>query len=326
MYLKGKTVFLAGATGMAGSNIMKYLLQHYPDTRIRAAYYIHSRPFIQNKRIQYVCGDLRNLKDTRRMTKGCDCAIMAAANTAGAGVISKEPWQLVSDNVIMNTQMLEAFYLEKIKRVVYIGSTTLYQEFKGQIKEDQLDLNKPPHLSYLGIGNVMRFVENLCEFWHQRTGIEIIIIRATNIFGPFAKFNPKTSNFIPAIIRKAVNRMDPFEVWGSPDVTRDVIYAEDFARAAVMSMDNERIKCDCFNIGSGKETTVACVVKWALEYAGHKPKTIKYNSDRPTTAAYRAFNCTKAKRVLGWKPKYSPEEGIKMTTEWWTKNKGWWKR
>lgn len=326
MYLHDKVVFLAGSTGLVGSSIMKYILDNYPTTKIRACYYRHVKPFINHKRIDYVYGDLTSKEACRKLVKGCDCAIMAAANTGGSNVITSQPWKQVNDNVIINAQMLEAFHFENVKRVLYISSATLYQEFEGHIKEDELDLNKDPHPAYLGVGWVVRFVEKLCKFWHEQSGMEAIIARSANIFGPYAKFNPATSNFIPAIIRKSVDKIDPFEVWGSPNVTRDVIYSEDFGRAVVMMMDNNQIEFATFNIGSGVETTVDDVVKWALKYAGHKPKNIVYLSDKPTTIKFRALDCSKAKRILGWQPKYSVEEGVKQTTEWWIENRNWWKK
>jgi nucleoside-diphosphate-sugar epimerase len=320
-----KMIFLAGSAGMVGASILKYLLTVNPKIRIRAGYF-HTRPFIKDKRVEYVKGDLRSFPDCCRMVRGCGRAIMAAAATSGAAGLVKEPAKQVSDNVLMNTQMLEAFYREKVKRAVYIGSSTIYQEYKGHIREDQLDLNKPPYPGYAGIGNVVRFIEKLCEFWHEQTGIEIVILRATNVFGPYARFDPRSSNFIPAIIRKAVCRMDPFEVWGSPRVVRDVIYSEDFARAVSAALNKESIKFDVFNIGSGRKTEVSEVVRLALSCAGHVPERIKYNGSRPTTSSFRAFDCSKAGKLLGWKPEVTLEEGISRTTEWWIKNKGWWKR
>ncbi len=325
-FLDNKLVFLAGATGLAGTAIIRHILSHYPKTRLRAAYYRHTKPFIRDKRIKYIFGDLRSEKDCRRIVKGCDCAIMAAAHTGGAGIAVREPWLQVDDNVIMNVRLLSAFHKEKIGRIVYIGSATLYQEFVGHIKEDQLDLNQDPYSAYIGIGWVMRFIEKLCAFWHKKTGMEIIIARSANIFGPFAKFNPLTSNFIPAIIRKAVFKQDPFEVWGNPDVARDVIYAEDFARAIVMLIDNEKIKFDVFNIGSGVKTRVGDVLSWALKSANHKPKEIKYLSDKPTTIKSRLLDCSKAHDILGWKPHYTVREGVEKTTKWWMENKEWWKK
>lgn len=325
MYLDNKLVFLAGATGLAGTSIIKYILDNYPSTKIRASFF-HTKPFIKHEKIEYVYGDLKSQKDCREMVKGCDCAIMAAASTGGSNLSNLQPLAQVNENIVMNAQMLEAFYFEHIKRVVYIGSATLYQEFHGHIKEDELDLNKDPHPAYLGVGWVVRFIEKLCKFWHEKYEMEILISRTSNIYGPYAKFNPAISNFIPAIIRNAVDKVDPFEVWGTPDVIRDVIYSEDFARAIVTMLDNEKIKFDIFNIGSGTRTTVDEVVKLALEYAEHRPSIVKYNSSKPTTIKFRGLEISKAKNVLNWQPRYTIDEGIKKTTQWWISNKNEWKK
>jgi len=326
MYLDHKTVFLAGSTGLAGTSIMNHILKDYPTVTIQASYFKQIKPFIRHKRIKYIYGDLRSEKACLRMIKGCDCAIMAAANTGGARIAVAKPWQQVDDNVIMNARLLSAFHHQKIKRAVYIGSATLYQEFEGAIREDEIDFNKDPHPAYLGVGWVMRFIEKLCQFWHAQTGIEIVMARCSNIFGPYAKFDPLTSNFVPAIIRKAVDKQDPFEVWGSPDVTRDVIYAEDFAKAIVMMLDNDNIKFDTFNIGSGTKTTVADVVMWALKYAGHGPSQIKYLTDKPQTIRFRGLDCSKAKKILGWQPQYTAQQGVAKTLEWWRNNRRYWRR
>lgn len=324
MYLDNKLVFLSGSTGLVGSSIMKYLLDNYPAIRIRASFYKHKKPFIKHKRIEYVYGDLRYKEDCKKMSAGCDCAIMAAANSGGSSVHTSEPWKYIADNVTMISQQLEAFHFQNVKRVVYISSSILYQEFEGHIKEEELDLNQDPSPVYMGVGWVIRFAEKLCKFWHNKYGMEILVARAANIFGPYARFDPQTSNFIPALVRKAVEKEDPFEVWGSRDVTRDVIYSEDFARAIAMIIDKDELKFDIFNIGSGVRTTVQDVVGWALKYAGHKPSTIKYISDKPTTNKFRAIDCSKAREMLGWQPEYRIEEGIRKTTEWWIENRHLW--
>lgn len=325
MYLDNKLVFLAGATGSVGSAILEYMLNNYPTTRIRASYR-QTEPFIKHERVEHIKGDLRILDDCRKMVKGCDCAIMSASHSGGSKVMTSQPWKFINDNIIMNAQMLEAFFYENVKRVIYIGTATVYQEFEGYIKEEKLDMNKDPHPAYFGVAWISRFIEKLCRFWNEKTDMEIINVRASNIFGPYSNFNLETSYFIPAIIRKAAEKMDPFEVWGSPEVIRDVIYSEDFAKAIVLMLDNDKIKFDIFNIGSGVKTTVGDVVKWALKYANHKPSEIKYNQDKPTTIKFRALDISKAKKILGWEPKHTTEEGIKKTTAWWVENKDVWKK
>jgi len=324
MSLDGKKVFLAGATGVVGSSIINYILDNFTKTKIRASYY-HTKPFIKNKRVEYIHGDLRLPNICRNMLTGCDYAIMAAANTTGASLTISQPWEQINDNLLMNLQMLRAFCSGNIKRVVHIGSATLYQEFNGHIREEELDLNIDPHHAYQGIGWVNRFTEKLYKFCHEQFGMEISIVRAANIYGPYAKFNALTSNFIPALIRKAVDKMDPFEVWGNPDVTRDVLYSEDFARAIVMLI-NSKINFETFNIGSGEQATVNKVVELVLKYTGHKPREIKYILDKPTTIKFRALDCTKAKNMLGWQPQYTIAQGIERTVLWWLENQRWWKK
>jgi nucleoside-diphosphate-sugar epimerase len=324
MYLDNKNIFLAGSTGLVGTAIINGVLTRYPLTEIRAAYH-HKEPFIKNERVTYVQGDLTSRSECKSMVSGCDCAIMSAAKTSGAAVLTEQPWQQVTENAVMNTVMLECFFHAGIRRVIYISSASLYQEMNGFIKEEDLDLNKDPSAAHMGIGWVIRFVEKLCNFWHHQ-GMAIIIARAANIFGPYANFDPVTSNFIPALIRKAVERMDPFEVWGSPEITRDVIFVDDFARAVIMMLDNPSITFDTFNIGSGVKITVDDIVHWALKYSGHNPSNIIYNSKKPVTIPFRVLDCSKAKTVLGWEPENTIEEGVRKTVSWWTQNRNRWNK
>lgn len=310
---------------MIGSGILRNILERYPKAAIRAS--LHNlKPFIIHKQVEYVEGDLRSAEDCRRMVEGCDCAVMAAAHTGGAGFVVSKAWEHIKDNLIMNVQMLEAFRSEGIKRVIFVGSATLYQEFEGMIKEDHLDLNRDPNRAYLGFGWGLRFIEKLCRFLYEQNGTEVIIIRAANIFGPYAKFDPQDSNFIPAIIRKAADKMDPFEAWGSPDAARDVLYVDDFSRAVVTLLESDKYKFDIFNIGSGVKTKVAQVVEWALKYAKHSPAKIVYNPDKPASYKSLLLDCSKIKAAINWQPQYSVEEGIRKTAEWWEENKERWAR
>lgn len=323
--LNNKNIFLAGSTGLAGTSILRYITKHYPDAQIRAVYH-NTKPVIEHKNVEYVRGDLRSLDQCRTMARNCGLAVMTAANTGGSFQLINKPWKQVNDNIFMNSQMLEAFYLEKIKRVIYVGSATLYQEFENSITESEIDYNCDPPPAYMGIGWVNRYIEKLCTFWHNQSDMEILISRTANIFGPYAKFDSHSSNFIPAIIRKAIDKMEPFEVWGSPDVVRDIIYAEDFAVAIVSLLIHNEIKFDVFNVGSGIATRVGDVVEWTLDASGHKPKSLIYNSNKPTTAKSRILDCSKIQKAIKWKPKHHIKQSIEKTIEWWRDNKNWWKK
>ena len=181
--LKNKTIFLAGATGLAGSSIIEHAIANYPDVFIRGAYWT-TNPFIQHERVSYVRADLTKREECRRAVRGCDFAIMAAASTGGASVATAEPHRQVTDNLVMDSLMLEAMYFEGVSRTVYLSSATVYQEVDGYIREDELDWNKEPHSSYIGVGWAKRSAEKLCWFWHEKYGMEVIIARCANLYGP----------------------------------------------------------------------------------------------------------------------------------------------
>jgi len=325
MALEDKKIFLAGASGLAGTSIIQNILDNYPSTRVRGTY-LSTQPFLKDKRIEFVQADLRQKEDCRLAMRGCDMAILAAANTGGAHAAHDKPQLQTTDNLVMDANLLEACYIENISRVIFVSSASVYQEFEGYMKENQLDWNQDPHSAYFGVGWAKRAIEKLCQFWHEVFGQEIVVLRAANIYGPYAKFDPRQSNFIPALIRKAVDKMDPFEVWGTPDVTRDVIFAKDFARAVCLFLEKEDIKFDVFNLGTGEAVTVGDVVSQALKNARHTPKKLIYTDKAPTTIQFRALDCGKMKNAIGWTAEISLVEGLRRTTEWWTINKIWWEK
>jgi len=123
-----------------------------------------------------------------------------------------------------------------------------------------------------------------------------------------------------------VPRDNPFVVWGSPQVGRDILYADDFGRAVVAMLEAAHTKFDVFNIGSGRVTTVREVAELALRAAGHEPAKIVYDAASPTTVVHRMLDCAKARDLLGWTPETTPAEGIRRTVAWWRDNKDTWQR
>ncbi len=325
MSLDDHKVLVAGATGLVGAAVVQALLDASLSVTVKGTYRSAAGAFIVDDRVSYVEVDLGTREGCREAVSGCASAVLSAANTGGAMQTKTAPWQLVTDNVVMESLLLDAVHAEGIRKVVYLGTATVYQDFDGFIREDELDLNTDPPAAYFGVGWAKRYMEKQCAFWHQATDLDISVIRAANVYGPNAQFNPERSNFIAALIRKAVDRMDPFEVWGSLDVTRDVIYSSDVADAAVRML-SQCSGFNVFNIGSERTTSVGEICDVALKSADHTPREVRQLDDRPVTIQSRGLDCSKARSELGWTPRVDINEGIMRTTHWWESHKDDWKR
>lgn len=324
--LNGRRVFVAGGTGLAGSAVVRALLAEGPRVQVVVPHRSREGAFENDARVSYIDADLREAGDCRRASAGCDLAVMAAAITGGAAASASAPWAQVTDNVVMDARLFEALHENGVKRVIYVSTASVYQPLDGHIREDDLDWNLDPAPAHLGVGWAKRYGEKAGWFWHQKTGMQVLALRLANIFGPYAKFDPATSNVIPALVRKAVDRVDPFEVWGDPGVTRDVIYTDDFGAAAVAALRNDQIAFDIFNIGSGVRTTVGELAQWVLEAARHAPSSLQYGNSAPQSLAFRALDVSKASNKLGWSPRVSIREGVRRTVEWWERNRAVWRR
>ncbi len=325
-FLAGKRLLLAGGTGLAGHGVLREVLRSAPGVRVRVPHRSCDGAFVDDPRVEYVTADLTRADDCAAVAAGCECAVLAAAHTAGAQQARQEPWAQVTDNLVMDARLLEALHRAGTRRVVYLGTASAYQPSSGAIREDELDWNLDPAPVHFGVGWAKRCAEKLCRFWHDAGGMEVLIARLANVYGPFARFDPAVSHFVAALVRKAVARDDPFVVWGSPDVARDLVYADDVGRAVVRMLRATEIRFDVFNVGAGVATSVGEVAELALRFAGHAPSRVVYDAASPTSIARRVLDRTRAADLLGWKPEITPEEGIRRTVEWWRTHEDSWKR
>ena len=319
------TIFVAGGAGMAGSAIVEALLTSQPDAAVRASVRA-TPPAAVNPRVEYVPLDLTDRAALVKALRGCDAAIMAAAEGGGIKMLASEPWRQVGPNLALATAWLEALHDAGVRRSIWIGSATCYQPFDGAVREDQLDWNQDPAPEAFGVGWVMRTAEKLCEFWGASSGLDITRVRSANIYGPRARFDPNRSNFIPVLVRKVADGMDPLEVWGSPDVTRDVIFSADFGEAIARLLDAQTTAGEVFNVGSGRAVRVGDVVKALLAATDNGDRRVVYTATGPVSSPTRVLDCTRLQQTLGWAPRTTLETGLRETWRWWLANQTTWQR
>jgi GDP-L-fucose synthase len=305
----GKRVLVTGATGLIGSSLVQELLKY--GASIRATVHVRE-PDTRDPRVEYVTCDLTQVRDCVRVCESIDYAFLCAANTSGAHAIATRPLVHVTENLIMNARMFEA--TEHVERCLFISSSTVYPPADYPVKEAEA-FSGDPHPSYFGSAWMKRYCEKLAEFYCDKYDRQIVVVRPTNVFGRFDTFDFATSHVLPALIRRAVEKQSPFEVWGDGSAVRDFIYVTDMVDGLLRAMENWKAY-DPVNIGSGSPVTIRQAVETVLRLAGHDSAEVVYDPSKPTTIPFRLVDLTKAETELGFKPKFSFEDGLRETIEW----------
>jgi GDP-L-fucose synthase len=315
-FLKGKKVLVAGSAGFVGANLVRRLLDSGAD--IRAT--LHRKPaVIKDSRIEYVQCDLTEKKDCQAATRGVDYVFMCAANTSGAAVIEGNPLAHVTPNVVMNTLMLEAAYASGVDKFLWLSSNSVYPVTDYPVKEEEM-MKGELFEKYFCVGWMKRFTEILCQMYAGKIKkpMKVVVLRPANIYGPYDDFAWETSHVIPALIRKAVERHDPLEVWGDGNDIKDLIYIDDFIDGLLLAM--EKIQgFDPVNIGTGRPVSVKDALKAILESADYADAKVVFNSAKPTMIPVRLIDVSKARDLLGFEAKVRLAEGIKRTVDWYKK-------
>ena len=314
-FFDAKKVMVTGGTGLIGTNMINQLL--HSGAKITAI--IHkTKPYINNKKINYIKADLTKYDECLKITKNQDYIIHCAAASFGIEIMSKDPKRLVTSNILMNTNLLDAAHTNKVERFLFISSSTIYPPSNMEIPEEY-DKNKEPFPLYLGVGGTKRMGEYLCDFYRKTYGMKICILRPVNTYGPFDKFG-EGSHVLPALIKRA-EKENPLNVWGDGETVRDFIYIDDFIDQALLALE-KKADCDPLNIGTGIAQPLRQIIPLIMKAWNKKEYEIKYDNSKPNANPYVILSIGKSRNSLGITPGITLEEGTKRTVEWYKKNKG----
>ncbi len=316
IFYSGKTVLVTGGSGFVGSHIVEALVRQ--GARVRVP--IHKRAVdLENTAVETFRADLQREEDCMEAVKGVDYVFHAAGSVGSASLKVDKAMASITGNLIMTSLMLQAAWSGKVKRFLLFGSSTGYPVSDHPVKEEEM-WEGPPFEGYWGYGWMRRYLERLGEFVHSQSGVKVALARPTAVYGRRDNFEPDSSHVIPGLIRRAVEREDPFEVWGSGKEVRDFLHVSDLARGCLLLLE-KHAECDPVNIGYGGGTTIRELARVVLGAAGHGGARVVFNASRPTAIPVRVVDTSKAKKILGFDPAVSLEEGVKDTVEWYVERR-----
>lgn len=311
MFYQGKRVLVTGSSGLIGTNLVMALVKE--GAKVRGV--IHQKtPSYQNSAVEYIQADLRERADCARVAEGMEYVFHCASNSSGAVMMKNNPLVHVTGNLVMNAVFLEECWKSKVDRFQFLSTTTVYPPVEHPVKESEAFTDEPFEI-YFGVGWMKRYIEKLCEFYYRRFGMKISILRPTNVYGPHDKFDFERSHVLPALIRRAVENQNPFEVWGDGSAVRDFIYVDDMVKVMLLAMEKAS-DCSAINFGSGTPVTIRQAVDLIIKLTNRTHLEVKYDPTKPTTIPVRRVDLTKCKKVLGYEAAVGFEEGLKKTIEW----------
>ncbi|OGZ27145.1 MAG: hypothetical protein A2365_00550 [Candidatus Nealsonbacteria bacterium RIFOXYB1_FULL_40_15] len=314
-YFENKKVLVAGGSGFIGTNLAIKLLEDKAIVRSADL----QEPQLRNSKAEYVKRDFTKEEDCHKAVEGMDYVFMAAANTSGAAVMEKTPLVHVTPNIMMNSLMLKASYEAGVKKFLFISSNTVYPNSEDPVKEEDMEYGNL-YPKYYFVAWMKQFSEVLCEMYTKvKNPMKTVVVRPANSYGPYAEFDWERSHVIPALVRKAVERHDPIEVWGDGNDIKDFIYIEDLVEGMMLAME----KIESFepvNLATGQPCTIKEILNAILKAADYEDAKIAFDASKPTMIPKRLINPAKAKNLLGFEARTSIEEGIKKMVDWY-KNK-----
>jgi GDP-D-mannose 3',5'-epimerase len=308
-------ILITGGNGFVGSHLATYLLQRGDFVRVvdvNPNEYMKGKYCSEDLRL-----DLRNWKNCVAVTKGIDKIYNLAANMGGIGFITEVGAEVMHDNILINTYMLEASRRNKVKRYFFSSSACVYPTFRqtdpdveGLREEDAYPADPD---NFYGWEKLL--TEKMCEAYHRDYGLEVRIARYHNIYGPEGTYKGGREKSPAALCRKVAEASNPGEilVWGDGKQTRSYCYIDDCVRGTVKLMESDYDKP--MNIGSERLVTIDELADMITKISG-KVITKSYDLNAPQGVRGRNADIRLARKVLEWEPKVSLEEGLAKTYKW----------
>lgn len=310
MNLKNKRILLTGGAGFLGQSIQKKLHeQGVPEKNI----------FIPRQKDI----DLRVWQHCLDISQDIDVVIHLAVTVGGIEFNRQFPGSIYFNNVMMNTQIMEAARIADVEKFVMIGSVCAYPKITPiPFLEENLWNGYPEETNApYGIAKKMALVQ--AQAYRKEYGMNAIYLLPVNLYGPNDNFHPEYSHVIPGLIRKFLEAKEfggrDVIVWGTGKASREFLYVEDCAEAILLATEKYS-KPEPINLGSGQEIKIKDLVNLIAELTEFKGK-IFWDKTKPDGQPRRKLNVEKAKKEFGFEARTDFREGLKKTIEWYRDNK-----
>jgi GDP-L-fucose synthase len=255
-------------------------------------------------------------------TEKPEYVFLAAAKVGGIHANNIYPAEFIFENLQMQNNIIHNSYLNKVKKLLFLGSSCIYPRDCAQpIKEEYL-LTRPLEKTNEAYAVAKIAGIKMCQSYNKQYGTNYISVMPTNLYGINDNFNLENSHVLPALLRKfhdaKLANAKEVVMWGTGEAMREFLHVDDLADACIYLIHNYS-DSEIINIGTGEDMKIkdlAILIKKVVGFEG----TIVNDTTKPDGTPRKLLDVSKLHN-LGWKYKISLEAGIEQTYDWFLKNK-----
>jgi UDP-N-acetylglucosamine 4-epimerase len=318
------TILITGGAGFIGSNLCEYFLSKGNKVicldNFATGHRHNVKDFIDHPNFELIEGDIRNSADCKKAVTGVDYVLHQAALGSVPRSIN-DPVTTNDVNVSGFLNMLVASTDAKVKRFIYAASSSTYGDSVGLPKVEDV-IGKP-----LSPYAITKYVNELYADIFSRTyGLETVGLRYFNVFGRKQDPQGAYAAVIPKFVMQLMNLKSP-QINGDGNYSRDFTYIDNVIQMnelAMLTKDKEAINT-VYNTAYGDRNTLNDLVGYLKEYLGTYDAKINeieivYGPNRAGDIPHSLANVDKAKKMLGYDPQFSLQQGLKEAIEWYWNN------
>jgi GDP-L-fucose synthase len=301
-------IYVAGHRGLVGSAIVRSLINNGYNNLV----------YRTSKEL-----DLRDKQQVNQFfeEEKPEFVFLAAAKVGGIVANNEYPADFIRDNLLIQTNVIDASYRNEVKKLLFLGSTCIYPKLAPQpLKEEYLLTGELEQTNEAyAIAKIAGI--KMCQSYNRQYGTQYISVMPTNLYGQQDNFDLHTSHVLPALIRKfheAKENNTPFvEIWGTGTPKREFLYSDDLADACLFLMNNYSGN-EIVNIGVGEDLPIKELAEKIKEVVGYEGE-LKFDTSKPDGTPRKLVDVTKL-NSLGWKASTSLDKGLKETYNWFLEN------
>ena len=298
---KSAKIYIAGHRGMVGSAIERKLkAEGYHNIIARTS----SELDLRNQQAVNAFFDLEKP----------DYVILAAAKVGGIHANNTYRAEFIYDNLMMEANIIHAAYSNKVRKLLFLGSSCIYPKMAPQPLKEEYLLS-----SYLEATNQPYAIAKIagiemCDSYRAQYGCNFISAMPTNLYGTNDNYHPENSHVLPALIRRNIlakkNKDSSVVIWGTGTPRREFMHVDDLADACFFLLQNYN-EAGLVNIGWGEDVSIKELAKLIASEVGYTG-SLEFDTTKPDGTPRKLMDTTKINN-LGWKPSIKLDEGIRKT-------------